>query len=74
MDLGDEASIISAAETLASETDGLDLLINYAGIDARAFGADPDKRGAFELDAHSFTEVTRINATGPMIVTREVLP
>lgn len=74
MDLADEASVVTAAEGLARETDGLDLLINCAGLDARAFGAAPHKRGAFDVDAHTFTEVTRVNATGPMIVTRELLP
>lgn len=74
MDLADEASVISAAEELSSEADGLDLLINCAGLDARAFGARADKRGAFDVDAHTFTEVIRINAIGAMIVTREVLP
>lgn len=72
MDVGDETSVVAGMAALADRIDGLDLLINNAGVDARAFGAD-GPRGPFDLDAETFTAVTRINATGPMLVTREAL-
>lgn len=73
LDLGDEASIIAGFEALASHIDSLDLLVNCAGIDARAFGIE-DPRGPFDVAAEPFNEVIRINATGPMLITREALP
>lgn len=74
MDLADEASIVGAVAAVAAQTPAIDLLINCAGIDARALGASAAGRGPFDLDGDTFTAVTRINATGPMIVTREALP
>ncbi len=74
MDLAEEPQIVAAMSKLADRTDGLDLLINCAGIDARAVGAAPAARGPFDLDGDTFTAVTRVNATGPMLVTREALP
>ena len=73
LDLGDEASIAAGFEALATQIDSLDLLVNCAGLDARAFGIQ-DPRGPFDVEAEPFTEVIRINATGPMLVTREALP
>jgi NAD(P)-dependent dehydrogenase (short-subunit alcohol dehydrogenase family) len=73
MDLADEESIVAGMSALGSMTDGLDLLINCAGIDARAVQADEGLRGPFDLDGDTFTQVTRVNVTGPMIVTREAL-
>lgn len=73
LDLGDEASIIAGFDALASQVDHLDLLVNCAGIDARAFGVE-DPRGPFDVSAEYCNEVVRINATGPMLVTREALP
>lgn len=74
LDLGDEASIVDGIGHLATLTDQLDTLVNCAGLDARAYGAAADVRGPFDVDATVFTELMRINATGPMIVTRECLP
>ena len=73
MDLGDEASVVAAGAKLAADVDHVDILVNCAGLDARAFGSEPDRRGPFDVDADTFTELTRVNATGPMIVTRELL-
>lgn len=73
LDLGDEASIVAGIEALASQIEGLDLLVNCAGLDARAFGV-PDPRGPFDVAADHVNEVMRINATGPMLITREALP
>ncbi len=74
LDLGDEASVVSGLRSLAEQVDSLDLLVNCAGIDARALGLADGPRGPFDVDADPFTEVIRINATGPMVVTREAVP
>jgi len=74
LDLRDEPSIVAAAAGVGAMTDGIDVLINCAGADARAFGATEDDRGPFEVSADVFTAVLEVGATGPMIVTREFLP
>lgn len=74
LDLGDEASILAAAETIAGQTDAIDLLINSAGADARSFGGAEDHRGPFDFDAATFNAVLDVNVTGPMLVTRHLLP
>ncbi len=74
MELGDEESIIAGAEALDARLDGLDVLINCAGVDARAFGANPDERGPFDLDAATVESVVRINVSAPMILMRELRP
>lgn len=74
LDLADEASIVSAAEAIAGQTDAIDLLINSAGADARSFGGSEDHRGPFDFDADTFNAVLDVNVTGPMLVTRHLLP
>lgn len=73
LDLGDEASIVAGLDALATQIDSLDLLVNCAGLDVRSFGVE-DPRGPFDVAAEHVNEVMRINATGPMLVTREALP
>ena len=74
LDLSDESSVVTAIRELETHLDGLDLLINCAGADARSFGADPDRRGPFDFDAETFNSVLAANVTGPMVVTRCALP
>lgn len=74
MDLADEASIVAGAARLAEQLDGIDLLVNCAGVDARAFGGDEDHRGPFDIDAATLQSVMAVNVTGPMVLTRELLP
>jgi NAD(P)-dependent dehydrogenase (short-subunit alcohol dehydrogenase family) len=74
LDLRNEASIIDAARHLGQETDGIDLLINSAGADARSFGSSEADRGPFDFDAATFNAVLDVNVTGPMLVTRHLLP
>ncbi len=74
MEMRDEASIIAGAAELAAQTESVDLLINCAGTDARSFGAAHGERGPFDLDAETFNAVMEVNVTGPMLVTRHVLP
>jgi|TARA_B110000305_G_C19204518_1_gene522849 NAD(P)-dependent dehydrogenase (short-subunit alcohol dehydrogenase family) len=74
IDLGDEASIRAGCATLAGQIESLDLLINCAGVDARAFGAAKDQRGPFDIDADTFNAVMSVNVTGPMVMTTALLP
>jgi len=74
LDLASEASIHAAAAEVAANVDGLDVLVSCAGTDARAFGADDGERGPFDLGADVFTDVLRVNVTGPMVVTSAFLP
>ncbi len=74
LDLADESSIVAAASTLGGEIESLDLLVNCAGADARAFGAPESARGPFDFDATTFEAVMNVNVTGPMLVTRHMLP
>jgi len=74
LDLTDEASIIEATQRINDETDAVDLLVNSAGADARSFGAAEDDRGPFDFDAMVFNAVLAVNVTGPMLVTRHLLP
>ena len=73
MDIGDEESVVAASAELRQRIDHVDVLINCAGLDARAFDVPADERGPFDVDANVFSEIMRINATGPMMVTRELL-
>jgi NAD(P)-dependent dehydrogenase (short-subunit alcohol dehydrogenase family) len=74
LDLADETSVYAAFRGLEAHVDGLDLLVNCAAVDARAFGADDDRRGSFDVDADTFGRVLAVNVTGPMVVTRAALP
>lgn len=73
LDVGSDRSIAEAATTLA-ELDHIDVLINNAGINAGAVGVDGDKRGAMDLSREHFLAVMDVNAAGPMLVTRAVVP
>ena len=64
MELRSEVSIAAGSAEIASQTDGIDLLINCAGTDARSFGAPPGERGPFDLDAETFNAVMEVNAMG----------
>ncbi|MFK8026044.1 MAG: SDR family oxidoreductase [Ilumatobacter sp.] len=74
LDVRDDASIRAAVREISGETDGIDLLINSAGADARSFGAPEEGRGPFDVDAAMFNAVFDVNATGPMLVTKHLLP
>ncbi|NNE75278.1 MAG: SDR family oxidoreductase [Acidimicrobiales bacterium] len=74
LDQADEASVDAGIAALAELTPTLDVLINCAGADARAFGSPEDRRGPFDLDGETFTNVLRVNVTGPMLITRAALP
>lgn len=74
LDLSAEASVVAGIADLGTQTDAIDLLVNCAGLDARAFGQVKDDSGPFDFDADTFNGVLNVNVTGPMVLTREALP
>lgn len=73
LDVADDDSIAAAATALA-DLDHIDVLINNAGIDARAVGAEADARGPLDLSREHFLAVVDVNAAGPLLVVRALLP
>jgi len=73
VDVGDEDLVGQFAACVAAAGD-VDVLINAAGADARAFGAAAGERGPFEISVEHFLAEMRVNAAGPMLVTRALLP
>ena len=71
VDLASEDSIAAFAQALGPGP--IDVLYNNAGIDARALGVDDDARDVLQLRSDDFLEVMRVNAVGPMLLTRAVL-
>ena len=72
LDTGDEQSIAAFS---AQVGDGaVDVLYNNAGLDARAFGAGDAERDVLSLSADRFERVMRVNAIGPMLLVRALLP
>jgi NAD(P)-dependent dehydrogenase (short-subunit alcohol dehydrogenase family) len=72
LDVTDEETVASFGER-ACVAGCVVLLINAVGVDARAFGAAAGQRGPFELSAEHFLEEVRVNAVGPMLVTRALV-
>jgi NAD(P)-dependent dehydrogenase (short-subunit alcohol dehydrogenase family) len=64
LDTSSDASIIAFAAAIGERP--VDVLINNAGIDARAIGADDEARGALDVTAEQFLAVINVNAVGPM--------
>lgn len=67
-------SIQAGAADLAAQVGRIDVLINCAGADGRAFGAETNARGPFDVDAATFNAVFATNVTGPMVLTTALLP
>ena len=74
LDLLDTNGIPSVAAALGARLDGLDTLVNCAGVDARAFGAENDRRGPFDVDAEAITSVLAVNVTAPIVLATALLP
>jgi NAD(P)-dependent dehydrogenase (short-subunit alcohol dehydrogenase family) len=72
----DEASISDGIESAWSRLDGIDLLVNNAGIGMRTvnptFMSEP--RGFWTVPADGFRDVIATNLTGYFLVAREVTP
>ncbi len=74
LDIGDEASIEGFASALAAQTDAVDTLVNNAGMTARELGVDRRTQGPFEAASDVVLEQIRVNALGPMLLTRALRP
>lgn len=64
LDMASEASIASFAAALGDRP--VDLLINNAGIDAQALGAEDGRRGALDITTDQFRGVIEVNVVGPL--------
>lgn len=74
LDAASEVSIEYLPTTLKA-AGSIDVLINNAGLDARAFGVDrATGAGPLALGADAFMGQIRVNSLGPMLVTRALLP
>ena len=74
LDVADEASVRSAADTVAAATPVLDVLINNAAI---SLDRDPESRGAFppsRLPTRNLKETFDVNFFGAVAVTQAFLP
>ncbi len=65
-DAADFASIDAFADALGERR--VDTVINCAGVDARAFGANDTNRSALMISAEHFEAVMRVNVTGPLLL------
>jgi NAD(P)-dependent dehydrogenase (short-subunit alcohol dehydrogenase family) len=72
LDMANFASIDAFATSLSGRS--IDVLINSAGVDARAFGADDTNRSALTISAEHFEAVMRINVTGPLMLVEALAP
>jgi NAD(P)-dependent dehydrogenase (short-subunit alcohol dehydrogenase family) len=76
LDVRDENSVARAVELAWSRLDGIDMLVNNAGIGMRTvnprFMTEP--RGFWTVSPEGFRDVTETNLTGYFLVAREVVP
>jgi NAD(P)-dependent dehydrogenase (short-subunit alcohol dehydrogenase family) len=72
LDLGDAASIAAAGDQIAALTDGLEVLINCAGITSTQPPGSPPPSGPPQPDA--VLELLRINAVGALRVAQRFVP
>ena len=71
LDLGSAESIDAFAAALGDVP--VDVLINNGGVDARNFGVPDGERDVLQLSGEHFLEEMRINALGPLLLTRFTL-
>jgi NAD(P)-dependent dehydrogenase (short-subunit alcohol dehydrogenase family) len=67
LDVNDETSIVAARASVAAVVDGLDLLINNAGIFPKG---DHQSRELGDLSASDVSDVVVTNSVGPLMVTQ----
>jgi NAD(P)-dependent dehydrogenase (short-subunit alcohol dehydrogenase family) len=71
LDVIDKQSIANAVGTVAQQIDGLDMLINNAGIlPGGVDNRDPNISSLGNLDADAMLNVFRVNSISPVIVTQ----
>jgi len=73
LDVTNEEAIKAATQTVKSHTDGIDLLINNAGIGTRELSIDEnDKLSTFgKLDHKKLLNMIEVNAIAPVMVTQQ---
>jgi NAD(P)-dependent dehydrogenase (short-subunit alcohol dehydrogenase family) len=76
LDVRDEESVARATAEAWSRLDGIDLLVNNAGIGMRTVNPDfmTEPRGFWAVPPDSFRDVIATNLTGYFLVAREVTP
>lgn len=74
LDVANPGSITAFTEALAIQAESVDLLINNAGVNGTAFGATREAAGVLELPADNFRQQMDVNAVGPMLLTRSLIP
>jgi len=68
MDVGDAHSIGAARDEVARVTDGIELLVNNAGVNSKAM-PEPQKNLSFgSLQTEGILSMVRVNAIGPLLV------
>ena len=72
LDVADAASILASHAIVRSQVDGLDLLINNAGVYSARGSAGPEERLG-ELTFEDAMTVLRVNAVGPLLVAQQYL-
>ena len=70
LDMSSDASIAAFAAVVGDRP--VDLLINNAGIDAKALGADDARRGALDITAEQFRGVFDVNVVGPLLLVQQL--
>ena len=73
LDITDQRSVDAFGLALAAEVDSVDLLINNAGVNAGALGHE-GPAGVLDISGSTMLAVTEVNAVGPVLVLRAVLP
>jgi NAD(P)-dependent dehydrogenase (short-subunit alcohol dehydrogenase family) len=73
VDMESEASIATFASAAAAHGP-VDVLVNNAGLDATGFGVPDGERDVLTLSADNVLREMAVNALGPMLLTRALLP
>ena len=71
LDLGSPDSIERFAAEVGEAP--IDVLVNNAGLDARNFGVADGERDVLQLSGEHFLDEVRVNALGPLLLTRALL-
>ncbi len=74
LDVASGASVEAFRRSLVNRVDAVDLLINNAGVNGTEFGAERERAGVLDLEPENFEAQMRVNAVGPMLVTRALRP
>ena len=74
LDLANPSSIDAFGATVADAVESLDVLVNNAGVGVRSFGAARDDATVDAATPELISQVFQVNAVGPLLVTRALLP